>query len=183
MDELIDILDSDGNITGTTAMKSAAHKNGWFHQTVHIWFYTSSGEILMQQRGKSKDIYPLLWDVSVAGHIGSGEVILTAAQREVMEEIGLTISKNELHKIGIFKSFKEHKADLIDSEFHHTFITKLKVPFTALQKQDSEVEQLKLITIQQFKNALNNVTKFSYVPHSSLYYETIYKQIQKRLIL
>ena len=75
MDELIDILDANGNLTNRTAMKSKAHKNGWYHQTVHVWFYTLDGKILLQQRSKNKDVFPLLWDVSVAGHIGAGENI------------------------------------------------------------------------------------------------------------
>ncbi len=58
MDELLDILDTDGNPTGTTAMKSKAHRIGLFHATVHIWFYTSEGELLLQQRGKNKGTHP-----------------------------------------------------------------------------------------------------------------------------
>ena len=90
MDELVDRLDEEGNYTGQTILKSDAHRQGIFHPTVHIWFYTNQGEILMQRRGEFKDTYPLLWDVSVAGHIGAGEDIYDAALREVKEEIGLT---------------------------------------------------------------------------------------------
>ncbi|TDT45509.1 isopentenyldiphosphate isomerase [Maribacter spongiicola] len=181
MDELIDILDPDGNMTHTTAMKSEAHKNGWFHQTVHIWLYTSDGEILLQQRGKEKNIYPLLWDVSVAGHIGAGESILTSAVREVQEEIGLKISSSDLEKIGIFKSVKNHSETLKDYEFHHTFIAELKTPFSALQKQDSEVEALKLESIKQFIKALNDTSNYKYVPHDISYFETILEEISNRL--
>ncbi|SHK28490.1 Isopentenyldiphosphate isomerase [Maribacter aquivivus] len=180
MDELIDILDADGNMTKTTAMKSEAHKNGWFHQTVHIWFYTKDGSILMQQRGKEKDVYPLLWDVSVAGHIGAGEDIITSALREIQEEIGLTILPSELEKIGIFKSVKNHSEVLKDYEFHHTFIAKLKSPFSTLQKQDSEVEALKLISLNEFSKVLKDPIKYSYVPHDISYYRTILKEIPNK---
>ncbi|MGO4918961.1 NUDIX hydrolase [Maribacter spongiicola] len=181
MDELIDILDADGNMTNTTAMKSEAHKNGWFHQTVHIWFYTSDGEILIQQRGRKKDIYPLLWDVSVAGHIGAGEDIVTSALREVQEEIGLNIASSDLEKIGIFKSVKNHSEVLKDYEFHHTFIAEIKSPFNTLQKQDSEVEALKLVSKNQFGIELKDVSTYNYVPHNISYYETILKEISDRL--
>ena len=40
MDELIDILNAEGKPLGTSAMKSVAHREGLFHATVHIWFYT-----------------------------------------------------------------------------------------------------------------------------------------------
>ena len=180
MDELIDILDAEGNMTNTTAMKSEAHRNGWFHQTVHIWFYTSDGKILIQQRGKDKDVYPLLWDVSVAGHIGAGEDIITSALREVQEEIGLTILPSDLEKIGIFKSVKKHSDISKDYEFHHTFITKLKLPFSALQKQDSEVEALKLESIKQFSKAVKDTSKYNYVAHDISYYKAILKEISSR---
>lgn len=182
MDELIDILDADGNYTGETIMKFVAHKNGYFHPTVHIWLYTKNGKILLQQRGKNKDTFPLLWDVSVAGHIGAGEQIEAAAVREIEEEIGLTISAQELKKIGVFTSVQKHHENLIDCEFHHTYIAELKVPLESLKKQESEVEDLQLTPLLKFSEetwGLANMKK--YVPHSSEYYKTVIKAIKKKL--
>ena len=181
MDELIDILDANANLTGETVMKSTAHEKGLFHQTVHIWFYTKKGEILLQQRGKNKKTFPLLWDVSVAGHIGAGEPIEISALREIEEEIGLQIPQQELHKIGVFKSIQKHGNKLIDCEFHHTFITELKVPLHRLKKQESEVENLKLIAINLLKRELTGKEKNSYVPHKTTYYEVILKKILEKI--
>ena len=89
MDELVDILDEHGNLTGQSCLKSEAHLKGLLHPTVHVWLYTKDGRVLIQQRGKNKDTHPLLWDVSVAGHVASGEGIPLAAVREVQEEVGL----------------------------------------------------------------------------------------------
>jgi len=182
MDELVDILDPEGNFTGKTAMKSEAHKKGWFHATVHIWFYTSNGKILIQQRGKHKDTHPLLWDVSVAGHVGAWEDFKTSAVREVSEEIGLEITKDELHEIGVFKSIQKHNEDLLDCEFHHTYLCELKAPLDKLKKQDSEVEALDLISLIQFSEetwGMANLKK--YVPHDIGYYKAVIKAIKKRL--
>ena len=182
MDELIDILDSKGNYTGETKLKSYAHRMGLFHPTVHIWFYTASGELLIQQRGKDKEIHSLLWDVSVAGHAGAGESIEVSAVREVEEEIGLKIPANQLLKIGVFKSVQKHSNDLIDCEFHHTYISELKVDFHQLRKQESEVEKLVLIDINQFEEeVLNDISKAKYVPHDNTYYQNIIAAIKKRL--
>jgi isopentenyldiphosphate isomerase len=182
MDELVDILDKTGNVTGKTAMKSLAHAKGWFHPTIHVWLYTKDGKILIQQRGKDKDTHPLLWDVSVAGHIGAGEDIEASAIREVEEEIGLSISEMDLQKIGVFKSVHKHREDLVDREFHHTFLCELKLPLENLQKQESEVEQLDLIPLIQFSEEtrdLANVKK--YVTYKIGYYQIIAKEIRKRL--
>lgn len=182
MDELIDSLDDQGKFTGKTILKSEAHRQGIFHPTVHIWFYTKRGEVLIQQRGKFKDTHPLLWDVSVAGHIGAGENIYKAAVREVKEEIGLNIAKEDLIKIGVFKSRQRHGKNLIDNEFHYTFLCNLKAPVSTLKKQDSEVEALSMIPLIKFAEevwGLANTAK--YVPHSTEYYKTIIKSIKEQL--
>lgn len=180
MDELIDILDTKGNRTGRTAMKSEAHRKGLFHQTVHVWFFTSEGEILLQQRGKDKDTHPLYWDVSVAGHVGAGEEIEIAAVREVKEEIGCSISIKDLRRIGIYPSFFKHSEILIDNEFHHTFLCELKTDFESLKKQKSEVKALALVPIARFEKEIDDEKHSGkYVPHSRDYYMSIIKGIKK----
>jgi len=182
MDELIDILDTNGNYTHKTAMKSVAHAKGLFHPTVHIWFYTTNREVLIQQRAKNKDTHPLLWDVSVAGHIGAGEDMITSAIREIHEEIGLTIIKKDLEKIGVFKSIQKHSEFLIDCEFHHVFLSELKSPFNTLKKQDSEVRQLALVPLSKLETNILKHREWSiYVPHEISYYKEVFNSIKTRL--
>lgn len=180
MDELVDILDSEGNYTGKVALKSEAHKNGWFHPTVHVWFFTADGRVLIQQRAATKDTHPLLWDVSVAGHIGAGEKTEDAAVREVKEEIGLEITAPNLRKIGVFKAVHKHNENLEDCEFHHVFLYKLNLPISTLSRQKSEVNDLKLIPLIRFSEetwGLANVSK--YAPHGAEYYKTIAKAVKE----
>jgi isopentenyldiphosphate isomerase len=103
MDEYLDILDPQGNQTGKNCLKSVAHQEGYYHATVHVWFYTNDHKILLQKRGSNKKTYPNYWDVSVAGHVHAGESIKDAALREVEEEIGLTIQEKDLKKIAVRK--------------------------------------------------------------------------------
>jgi isopentenyl-diphosphate delta-isomerase len=180
MDELVDILDESGAHTGKSCLKSEAHLKGLFHPTAHIWFYTSDGKILFQKRGKDKKTFPLLWDVSVAGHIGAGEDIIEAAIREIEEEINLQISLSDLDKIGVFKSIQKHSETLLDKEFHHTFLCKLKVPLSALSKQQSEVEDLALFQLVDFKSKLNSGELEGFVPHLPSYYHKIITELELR---
>ena len=182
MDELLDVLNSQGNLIGQTAMKSVVHRVGLYHQTVHIWFYTDDGQVLFQQRGKNKNIHPLLWDASVAGHIGAGESVETAAIREIEEEIGIVVSTDDLEKVGVFKSKKEHHNGLKDFEFHHTFLCHLRGQIEDLGPQESEVEALKMMTMDDFNSeVLKRKNAKKYVPHAKEYYEEIYKEISNRL--
>ncbi|HMB64277.1 MAG TPA: NUDIX domain-containing protein [Eudoraea sp.] len=182
MDELVDILDMNGAPTGQTAMKSEAHSKGLFHPSVHVWLYTKNGHVLIQQRGREKKTHPLLWDVSVAGHVGAGEAIIATAIREVEEEIGLVLSGNDLEKVGVFKSVQKHGETFTDCEFHHTYIGELKVPLSALKKQDSEVKALAIIPlIQLAEEVWGKANPSEYVPHEPEYYKAIIKAIKARL--
>ncbi|GAA4975537.1 NUDIX hydrolase [Algibacter aquimarinus] len=183
MDEYIDIANKDGKLTGESELKSVIHEKGYYHHTAHIWFYTSNGEVLLSQRSANKLICPLIWDVSVAGHIDAGETVEHAAIRETKEEIGLSISENDLHKIGVFKCFQSYKSGIKDNEFHNTFIVKLQVPISQLTPQPEEVEALKLVSLQKFESLINNIKNNGnhFVPSNKSYYQFILQNIKSHL--
>ncbi len=182
MDEYVDVMDADARYTGDKVLKSVAHSKGLFHPTVHIWFYTRDAYILLQQRGRNKSTFPLLWDVSVAGHVTSGEAIEDAAIREIEEEIGLKLDLEQLDHLGIFKSEHKHHNSLIDREFHHTFLCELKTPLSSLKKQDSEVEALELLPLHTFTEEVWGLANPQrYVPHETAYYKAVIKAIKERL--
>ncbi|EGV43925.1 NUDIX domain-containing protein [Bizionia argentinensis JUB59] len=181
-EEIIDIVSKTGKPTGKTALKSEIHRKGYYHNTAHIWFYTEDGKILLAQRAASKAIYPLLWDVSVAGHVDAGETIEQAAIRETQEEISLKIPECDLQKIGFFPCFRSYDSGIIDNEFHHTYIAKLQVPLKNLKPQPGEVEALKLVTFEKFKSLLANSESNSYFVASNRgYYEFVLNVITSHL--
>ena len=181
MDELIDILTPEGKSTGKTALKSEAHKNGWFHATVHIWLFTSDEKILLQKRALTKKVFPGLWDISVAGHVGAGEEILTSAKREVFEEIGLQLEDKNLIKIGTRIHQVSHKNGIQDNEHHHVFIAELKTPLSKLIIQEEEVDDLNLFDLSTLKNTKNlkNVLLSRFHNYYVSVYNEIYQQIEK----
>jgi isopentenyldiphosphate isomerase len=179
MDELIDILTLEGKSTGKTALKSEAHKNGWFHATVHIWFFTSDEKILLQKRALTKKVFPGIWDISVAGHIGAGEEIIEGAKREVFEEIGLQLEEKDFTKIGTRVHQVKHENGIQDNEHHHVFIAELKVPISALTMQEEEVAGLELWDLSVLKDTKNleNVL----LPQFHEYYVSVYDKIISHL--
>ncbi len=181
MDELIDILTPDGKSTGKTALKSEAHKHGWFHATVHIWLFTSDKKILLQKRALTKKVFPGLWDISVAGHIAAGEYILSAAKREVFEEIGLELQENDLIKIGTRIHQVIHKNGIQDNEHHHVFIAELKVPVQKLIIQKEEVADIKLFDLSVLRDTKNIENVLLSRFHE--YYCMVYDKIIKRLVI
>ena len=181
MDELIDILTPEGKLTGKTALKSEAHKNGWFHATVHVWLFTSNEKILLQKRALTKKVFPGLWDISVAGHIGAGETVLTSAKREVFEEIGLQLKERDLIKIGTRIHQVSHANGIQDNEHHHVFITELKAPISTLKIQLEEVEAIKLFDLEILRNTQKheNILLSRFHDYYVSVYDKIYQRVKK----
>lgn len=179
MEEYLDILDKTGKPLGESYPKSVVHQKGYYHNTVHIWFYTKDGLILLAQRAYKKSICPGMWDVSVAGHVDTGEGLEEAAVREVWEEIGLEIHLRDLNKIGVFECFQEYDFGVSDNEFHHTYLSELKVPIDTLRPNPEEVEAIKLVSISDFMEKLENSEHNDhFVPSNKAYYLTVLNAIE-----
>ena len=182
MDEFIDVVDLNCIPTGVSVPKSEIHNKGYMHNTAHVWLYTTTGEILLQQRAASKTICPLLWDVSVAGHVDAGEGIEDAALRETQEEIGLCILETDLKKIGVFKCFQSYPNGILDNEFHHTFIVQTKAKIHDFIPQKNEVESLKYVSIEDFENLLEHSDENNHFISSNRdYYLAVLKAIRLQL--
>jgi isopentenyl-diphosphate delta-isomerase type 1 len=87
--ELLEIVDENGAVIGT-AKRSELHGNpSLIHRVVHILVFDKKGRLLLQKRSMHKDVAPGKWDTSVGGHVNPEEDILTAAKREMKEELGI----------------------------------------------------------------------------------------------
>jgi isopentenyldiphosphate isomerase len=81
--------------------KQEAWKHGYWHRIVRIMLDDGKGNVLLQHRSPTKDVYPNCWDNSAAGHVDAGETYEQAAYRELAEEIG--VSDIVLHEVGHYK--------------------------------------------------------------------------------
>ena len=100
--EYVDLLDSSGRPTGRKKPKPEVHRDGDWHGAAHVWIRNIAGQILIQRRSPTKENWPNLWDVSVAGHISAGEEALEAALREAQGSLG---SRSFLVNAAIFLPF------------------------------------------------------------------------------
>ncbi|XEC95439.1 NUDIX domain-containing protein [Paenibacillus tarimensis] len=141
--EIFDIYDEHMNPIGT-ATRSDVHKYGYWHQTFHCWLVRTEGHRRMlrfQRRHSSKDTYPSLFDITVAGHLAAGETIADAV-REIEEELGIAPHFEDLVKLGEYREESTAEANgipFIDRELSHVFGWQCDVPLGSLKMQPEEV--------------------------------------------
>lgn len=90
--EIWDVYDIDRIKTGETVCRGEKMKKGQYHIAVHVCIFGSDGRLLIQQRCTEKKTWAGLWDVTVGGSALAGENSREAAEREVLEELGIKIS-------------------------------------------------------------------------------------------
>jgi 16S rRNA (adenine1518-N6/adenine1519-N6)-dimethyltransferase len=81
------------------ASRSKVHGNNLRHRAVHILIFNLTGEVYLQQRSRWKDLHPLKWDSSAAGHVTVAESYDETAQRELKEELGISVSLKKIAKL------------------------------------------------------------------------------------
>lgn len=89
MEELFDVVDESDRVVGTFS-RAEVHRLGLKHRATHVLIFNARGELFLQQRSLSKDMWPGVWDSSVSGHVDHGEDYDSCAQRELCEELGLS---------------------------------------------------------------------------------------------
>ena len=143
--ELFDVVTEDGVPTGEVKARAAVHRDGDWHRAVHIWFYgvdAHGGYLLMNQRGRFKDTWPLALDATVGGHLGAGESVEDAF-REVHEEIGVHIDPARfVHLFRRKRSSDNLIPGVLDRELQEVYLVRDDRPLTAYAPNPAELEGL-----------------------------------------
>ena len=154
MEEMIDVLDENGVKTGTIATRREVHKKGLWHRAIVVAIINEKNEILIQQRSANKDKNPNMWDISAAGHISSGQDSLSAATREINEEVSVNLGYNvEVKEFRYMYCFRKQQVisdDYIENQFYDFFILRQNgLNKESIKFQTSEVQDIDFVTISE----------------------------------
>ena len=128
--ELIDIVNENNEFTGQIEEREIAYEKGLWRRTVSCWIMNEKGEILLQKRSSNKKKNPNKW-AKTGGQVDSGESVENAIFREVKEELGIEIPKNQI------KIYDIHKSNDKTKRFSYNFILNFYYKFLE-QKKDKQ---------------------------------------------
>lgn len=173
--EYIDVLDENGIRTGKSLDRSEIHKKGLWHRAIVVAIVNDKNEILMQQRSANKEKNAGLWDISVAGHLSSGQDSLMAAAREINEEVSINLGQTILIKDFRFMySFRKEQIfseDFIERQFYDFFVLRQdNLDISTITYQESEVQAIKFVNVSQLREMIDSGLV---VPREEVYEELI----------
>ncbi len=121
VDQLINVLDEQGQETGEQKGYRAIHSDGNWHKSFHLWIIKEKKYILLQRRSEHKHLEPNKVGVSIASHFFTSETLLHIIDR-IEQILGL---KLELKDLQYFETRKVEMSyqDYVDREFQEVYLT------------------------------------------------------------
>jgi isopentenyl-diphosphate delta-isomerase len=149
--ELFETFDDADQPAGLVP-RTVVHELGLWHRTSNVFLFRTDGQLIVQCRQKSKDVWPGAWDLSVAEHLKPGEDYLACAIRGLLEELG--IEYVDLEPIGgvIRSRLEVAELGIKDYELQRCY---KGVSDAALLPNPDEVAEIKLFTLAELEIAMD----------------------------
>ncbi len=115
--EFVILVDEHDNELGFLE-KMEAHQKALLHRAISVFIFNAKGEWLLQRRAFSKYHSGGLWTNCCCTHPFPNESNLEAANRRLMQEMGL---QSILHELFSFSYLERLDNELTEHEFDHVF--------------------------------------------------------------
>lgn len=128
-DELLDLVDENDQVIGQLE-RMQVHAQGLHNfRSVNAFLVNPRGELWIPRRASHKKICPLGFDMSISGHVSSGETYDQAFFREALEEVNLdmvqhpyrVLGKVTPHEHGVFAFEQVYALEVTDAPSYNTF--------------------------------------------------------------
>ena len=105
MTENLILVDGDDKPVGSAEKRLCHSHRGMLHRAFTALLFDDAGRLLLTRRSPAKMLWPDKWDGTVASHPRDGETFVSAAERRLPEELGVSCRLEYLFK------FEYHVSD------------------------------------------------------------------------
>ena len=145
--ELVDIYNERHEKLNYT--KERKHlSDGEYRLSCFIWVINDDNKILLQQRLATAKKMPNMWGTTAGGAI-AGDTSLSGAMRELKEELGINVNKEEMIFIGSYKRI---------NDFVEVWLCKKNIELSDLVLSQNEVQEAKWFSIEEFQQMIEEGT-------------------------
>ena len=153
---MVSLKDENGILTGEIKTRSEVHKQGLWHRCIVVAIVNEKNQVLLQQRTANKEKNANMWDISVAGHISAGQDSLSAAEREINEEVCVMLGyKTDIKDFRYMFSYRKEEVfreDFIERQFYDVFILReIGLDDRTIHFQKEEVQAVKFVDLMEIR--------------------------------
>lgn len=146
-EELILVDDQDNEI-GFRSKADCHDGRGILHRAFSLFLFNEAGELLLQQRGKEKRLWPGFWSNSCCSHPRRGESLQIATMRRLSDELNIEAELEFVYHFSYQAQFSEAGSE---NELCHVFLGKV---VGELHPNDSEIESIRFIPADDLTSEL-----------------------------
>ena len=143
--EIRDLYDDNKKLTNETIKKGEKVPKGRYYITVVVWIENSNNEFLIQKTSKQKGSYYS----TTGGHVIHNETPIESIIREIKEELGLTIGKDNI------KFINQEKHPQAPCLFN-IYELNMNIDISNLTLQKEEVEKVQWLTKEEVLKLIEN---------------------------
>ena len=153
--ESFDVLNEYGEFTGKIATREECHKKGYWHRAVYAFIIDDKKNILLQKRSENKKLWPNMWDVTVGGHVISGEFGRQALIRETKEELGIEIADDDIKYLVCSTSINK-QGKIINKHYNECYLITKNIDISDIVLQKEEVSEIKYFSKEELIKRIEN---------------------------
>lgn len=141
------LLDKNRKPINRIVKRGDTLKDTEYHLVINAWIRNKKGEYLISQRSPQKS-HPLMWETT-GGSALKDETSLDAAIREVQEELGIRVSKENAHLVGSTLRYYKGCPDILD-----VYIFQEEVDVNSIKFQEEELCGVQFATKEKIEKLL-----------------------------
>lgn len=153
MEEFLDIVDENGDLTGAKELRSVVHEKGLWHRVAVAYFFrgnaTDKIELLVHLRSEFKEQNPNRWAIRFGGHVEAGSTPEETIIKEIKEEIGISVNFEDL-LIGKVSSYNVENNKEFGYQYFYNFLGNVN----DLHFSDGEVQAVKWMSLDEIEKSM-----------------------------
>ena len=137
--ELLILVDQGDREIGSLSKSECHDGEGVLHRAFSVFLFNDAGELLLQQRGDGKRLWPGFWTNTCCSHPRVGESLELATHRRLQQELGTTATLEFVYKFSYHAKFRDLGSE---NELCSVYLGRLEQPPVA---NDTEIAELRFV--------------------------------------
>lgn len=148
--ELLILVDNDDRETGNLSKAECHDGDGILHRAFSVFLFNDQGELLLQQRGAEKRLWPMYWTNTCCSHPRQGESMGLATERRLQQELNISSALEFVYKFEYQARFGDQGSEY---ELCSVYLGRMNGEATA---NDTEIAALRFVSAEDLQTEIDS---------------------------